>query len=116
MTGLRSTVKVRYGPSLFVTISVALSPRHWLLRLRGSSHQSAPSWSPSKTRGSGQVATIRPTPMTTSNTFQPGHRIGVILVALGGSELALPGLTAYILPEKRFVQVKARQRYWSKSQ
>ena len=24
--------------------------------------------------------------------------IGVILVALGGSELALPGLTAYILP------------------
>ena len=25
-------------------------------------------------------------------------------------------LTAYILPEKRFVQVKARQRYWSKSQ
>jgi hypothetical protein len=25
-------------------------------------------------------------------------------------------LTAYVLPEKRFVQVKARQRYWSKSQ
>src|SRR5690606_10275106 len=25
----------------------------------------------------GQVATIRPTPMTTSNTFQPGHRIRV---------------------------------------
>ena len=25
-------------------------------------------------------------------------------------------LTAYVLPEKRFVQVKARQRYWSKVQ
>ncbi|MBU1384488.1 MAG: CocE/NonD family hydrolase [Alphaproteobacteria bacterium] len=25
----------------------------------------------------GQVATVRPTPMTTSNTFQPGHRIRV---------------------------------------